>query len=49
MPGIDIQKEIIEASPARIVIPEGGPRVVDESVLTGVDFRLERWKDQQDK
>lgn len=45
VPGIDIQKEIIEASPARIIIPDAGPKVIDESVLTGKNFRLEKYPD----
>lgn len=40
MPGIDIQKDILEQSPAKILIREN-VRVADMSILTGEDFKLE--------
>lgn len=41
MPGIDVQRDILDACPMRIVLPESGaPEVVSESVVTGRDFRL---------
>ena len=41
MPGIDIQKDIIAASPMRIVLPPSGEvPVADASVVTGAGFRL---------
>ncbi|HDP33511.1 MAG TPA: hypothetical protein ENN29_00190 [Candidatus Hydrogenedentes bacterium] len=42
MPGIDIQKDIIEACSMKIVLPESGaPTVVGDDVVTGRDFRFE--------
>ena len=41
MPGIDIQKDILAASPMRIVLPPSGQvPVADASVVTGAGFRL---------
>lgn len=41
MPGIDIQKDILNATPMKIVLPEDGKvPVVDESVTTGQGFQL---------
>jgi propionate CoA-transferase len=42
MPGIDLQKDILDASPMRILIPESGPpKPVDTSIITGKDFKLQ--------
>ncbi len=42
MPGIDVQKDIIEQCPMRIVLPEDGKvQVVEDSIVTGKGFRLE--------
>lgn len=42
MPGIDIQKDIIEPSSMKVVLPESGSvPVVDRSVVTGESFRLD--------
>jgi propionate CoA-transferase len=42
MPGIDPQKDIIDASPMKIVLPENGtPEVVGADVVTGQGFRFE--------
>jgi len=41
MPGIDIQKDILAASPMRIVLPPSGDvPVAEASVVTGAGFRL---------
>lgn len=41
MPGIDIQKDIIEGCPMKIVLPEDGHvPVVDNSIVTGEGFNL---------
>ena len=41
MPGIDIQKDILAASPMRIVLPPSGHvPVVDAGVVTGTSFRI---------
>jgi propionate CoA-transferase len=41
MPGIDIQKDILDASPMRIVLPESGEvPVADSSIVTGKNFKL---------
>ena len=41
MPGIDIQKDIIEFAPIKIVLPEDGKvPVIDSSVITGNGFKL---------
>jgi propionate CoA-transferase len=41
MPGIDIRKDILEASPMKIVLPESGDvPVADASIVTGEGFRL---------
>lgn len=42
MPGADIQKDIIDFAPAKIVLPESGDvPVVDRSVVTGKDYSLQ--------
>ena len=42
MPGIDIQKDILEFAPMRIVLPESGEvPVVDPHIVTGEGFKLE--------
>ncbi len=40
MPGIDIERDVLARSGARLIIPDGVP-VVDSSVVTGDGFRLE--------
>lgn len=41
MPGIDIQKDILDATPMKIVLPEdGNVPVVGQDVITGKGFRL---------
>lgn len=41
MPGIDIQKDIIEACPMKIVLPENGEvPVVSDAIASGKNFRL---------
>ena len=41
MPGIDIQKDIIEKTPMKVVLPErGGVPVADSSIVTGKGFKL---------
>jgi propionate CoA-transferase len=41
MPGVDVQRDILDACPMGIVLPESGaPQTVPESVITGRDFRL---------
>jgi len=41
MPGIDIEKDILDFSPANIVLPESGePKVVTEDVITGMGFKF---------
>lgn len=41
MPGIDLQKDILDASAMRIVLPESGePEVVPEFVMTGKGFTM---------
>ena len=40
MPGIDVQRDILDVCPMRILLPEtGAPEVVPEAVVTGRDFR----------
>ena len=42
MPGIDVQKDIIEACPMRVVLPESGaPAVAGADIVTGRGFRCE--------
>lgn len=43
MPGLDLQKDIIDPCPMTIVLPEGGPEVVESKIVTGVGFTL-KWK-----
>ncbi len=41
MPGIDVQKDIIDVAPMKIVLPESGEvPVADASLLTGEGFKL---------
>ncbi len=41
MPGIDVQKDIVEATPMRVVLPEDGHvPVVPSSIMTGKGFNL---------
>jgi propionate CoA-transferase len=41
MPGIDIQKDILEVSPMKIVLPESGVvPVADSAIVTGKNFKL---------
>ncbi|MCX5771327.1 MAG: acyl CoA:acetate/3-ketoacid CoA transferase, partial [Candidatus Hydrogenedentes bacterium] len=41
-PGIDLQKDILDASPMRIVLPESGPpHPVDPSIISGKGFKLQ--------
>ena len=41
MPGIDIQKDILDFSPAAIHLPaDGNVPLVDDSILSGVEFEL---------
>ncbi|MCB0564935.1 MAG: hypothetical protein KDD01_11215 [Phaeodactylibacter sp.] len=40
MPGIDLQRDILEACPAKLLLPEGAVPVVDGSILTGKGFQL---------
>ena len=41
MPGIDLHKDVLEACPAKILLPDGEAPVAEEAVLTGKGFRLE--------
>jgi len=46
MPGVDIQRDILEACPMQVVLPEGKPvPVVDRAIVTGEGFRLQ-WQKQ---
>jgi len=41
MPGVDVQRDILDATPMRVVLPDTGPpEIVDSSIVTGQDFRL---------
>jgi propionate CoA-transferase len=40
MPGIDVESDVLAHSGARLIVPDDVP-VVDPSVITGKDFRLE--------
>jgi len=41
MPGVDIQKDVLDASPMRVVLPESGDvPVVEPAIVTGEGFRL---------
>jgi len=41
MPGIDIQRDIIDATPMKIVLPEDGPvAAVTRDIVTGDGFKL---------
>jgi propionate CoA-transferase len=43
MPGVDIQKDILDYAPMKIVLPEGGKDkvpVVDSGIITGQGFKL---------
>jgi propionate CoA-transferase len=39
MPGVDVERDILPNCGARILVPEGGPGIVPESVVTGNAFR----------
>ena len=42
MPGVDIQKDILDVSPMKIVLPENGqPEVVGRDIVTGEGFQFE--------
>lgn len=41
MPGIDVEKDILNVIKIPIVIPENGPTIVDDSIVTGKNFKLE--------
>lgn len=42
MPGVDIQKDIIDACDMKVVMPEkGAPKIVDKDIVTGKNFRFE--------
>ncbi len=44
MPGIDIRKDILEACPMRVVLPDNGEvPVTEEAIVTGRGFKL-RWR-----
>jgi len=40
MPGVDVERDVLGHSGARLVVPENVP-VVDTSVVTGAGFRLQ--------
>jgi propionate CoA-transferase len=40
MPGIDPVRDVVDGNPMRVVLPDGGPRVVAHDVVTGEGFRL---------
>jgi propionate CoA-transferase len=47
MPGVDIPRDILEACPMQVVLPEGRPvPVVDRAIVTGEGFRLQ-WKREE--
>ena len=46
MPGVDVQKDILEACAAKIQLPDGTIPVVDASVITGKGFQL-KWKENR--
>ncbi len=39
-PGIDIQTQILDLCDAELIIPEGGPQLMDASIFTENDFAL---------
>ncbi len=41
MPGIGLQEDILDASPAKIYLPEGGAPVAEEAIVSGKGFGLE--------
>ncbi len=42
MPGVDVQKDILDACPMRVVLPEDGQvPTVDPSIVTGEGFKLD--------
>lgn len=44
MPGVDIRKDILEACPMKVVLPESGQvQTVSEDIVTGRGFKL-RWQ-----
>jgi len=40
MPGVDVERDVIPNCEAKILVPDGGPELVPESVVTGDGFRL---------
>ena len=41
MPGIDLERDILKASPIKVILPESGQiPLVDQTIVTGQDFRL---------
>ena len=40
VPGVDVRRDIVGASPARIIVPEGDLPVVSASIMTGDGFKL---------
>ncbi len=40
MPGVDLQKDILDVIQMKVIIPEGGPTIVEDSVVTGKNFKL---------
>jgi propionate CoA-transferase len=40
MPGIDLQRDILDACPMPVLVPECGPELAPESVVTGRNFLL---------
>ena len=46
MPGIDVQRDVLAASPMKIVLPEAGsPEPIDVAIVTGAGFKL-RWSNE---
>jgi len=48
MPGIDIEKDILSASPARFIIPQGKIPTVPPEIISGKGFHL-GWNDEDRK
>lgn len=46
MPGIEVQKDIIASCNMKIVLPEGGVKVIDKTIVTGKGFKLKWHTDQ---
>lgn len=40
MPGIDPRRDVLDACPMRVILPEGGPSVVPREVVTGEGYSL---------